>query len=299
MGGQMARHLVAAGYRVIGRDVVPDRADELAAIGVARAGSAAEVAARADTVIVSLPTVAAFDEVIGGKDGVAEAARPGLAILETSTLPLAVKDRARQLVEDGGATLLDCPISGTGGQLRTRDVVVYASGDAAALARVNPVFAAFARNWVNLGTFGNGTRLKLVANLLVAIHNVAAAEALLVASRSGLDPRTALAALTAGAGTSRMLEVRGPLMLEGDYGAATMRVRTFAKDLDIIAGFARDLSCPTPLFAAAAQVHLAALAQGHGDDDTASVFAVMRLLAGEADLAPPSGPAGDQGPYRG
>jgi len=281
MGGQMARHLLAAGYRVIGRDVVPDRAEALASVGATCAASAAEVAARADTVIFSLPTVAAFEEVIGGKDGVAQVARPGLAIVETSTLPLAVKDRARRLLEDSGATLLDCPISGTGAQLRTKDVVVYASGDTAALARVEPVLAAFSRDWVDMGAFGNGTKLKLVANLLVAIHNAAAAEALLVAERAGLDPRAALAALTAGAGTSRMLEVRGPLMLEGAYGAAAMRVRTFAKDLDIIAEFARGLSCPTPLFAVAAQVHLAALAQGHADDDTASVFAVLRLLAGE------------------
>jgi 3-hydroxyisobutyrate dehydrogenase-like beta-hydroxyacid dehydrogenase len=281
MGGQIARHLLAAGYRVIGRDVVPERAGALAPIGATCAGSAAEVAAQADAVIVSLPTAAAFEEVIGGKDGVAGVARPGLAIIETSTLPLAVKDRARRLLEDSGATLLDCPISGTGAQLRTKDVVVYASGDAAVLARVAPVFAAFSRDWVDMGAFGNGTRLKLVANLLVAIHNAAAAEALLLAERAGLDPRAALAALSAGAGTSRMLEVRGPLMLEGAYGAATMRVRTFAKDLDIIAEFARGLSCPTPLFATAAQVHLAALAQGHADDDTASVFAVLRLLAGE------------------
>ena len=281
MGGQMARHLLAAGYRVIGRDVVPDRAEALASVGATCAASAAEVAARADTVIFSLPTVAAFEEVIGGKDGVAQVARPGLAIVETSTLPLAVKDRARRLLEDSGATLLDCPISGTGAQLRTKDVVVYASGDTAALARVEPVLAAFSRDWVDMGAFGNGTKLKLVANLLVAIHNAAAAEALLVAERAGLDPRAALAALIAGAGTSRMLEVRGPLMLEGAYGAAAMRVRTFAKDLDIIAEFARGLSCPTPLFAVAAQVHLAALAQGHADDDTASVFAVLRLLAGE------------------
>lgn len=299
MGGQIARHLLAAGYRVIGRDVVPDRAEELASVGAARAGSAAEVAARADTVIVSLPSVLAFEEVIGGKDGIAQGARPGLAIIETSTLPLAVKDRARRLLEERGAALLDCPISGTGGQLRTKDVVVYASGDAAALARVHPVFAAFSRDWVDMGAFGNGTRLKLVANLLVAIHNVAAAEALLVAERAGLDLGATLAALTAGAGTSRMLEVRGPLMLEGAYDAATMRVRTFAKDLDIISEFARDLGCPTPLFAAAAQVHLAALAQGHADDDTASVFAVLRLLAGEAGPVPPSGSAGYRDPYHG
>jgi L-threonate 2-dehydrogenase len=280
MGGQIAGHLLAAGYRVVGRDVEPDRAGALAALGGACAASAAEVAARADTVLVSLPSVRAFEEVMRGPDGIAEAARPGLAVIEASTLPLAVKEDARRLLEGRGAALLDCPISGTGAQLRTKDVVVYASGEAAALARVAPVLAGFSRDWIDMGAFGNGTKLKLVANLLVAIHNVAAAEALLVAERAGLDPGPALAALTAGAGTSRMLEIRGPLMLDGAYGAASMRVSTFQKDLDIIAGFARDLGCPTPLFGTAAQVHLAALAQGHGDDDTASVFAVLRLLAG-------------------
>lgn len=285
MGGQMAGHLLAAGYRVVGRDIEPDRASALAALGGACAASAAQVAARADTVIVSLPSVRAFDDVLRGAGGIAEAARPGLVVIEASTLPLAVKEDARRLLEGRGAALLDCPISGTGAQLRTKDVVVYASGDATALARVAPVLAGFSRDWIDMGAFGNGTKLKLVANLLVAIHNVAAAEALLMAERSGLDPRSALAALTAGAGTSRMLEVRGPLMLDETYGAASMRVSTFQKDLDIISGFARDLGCPTPLFGAAAQVHLAALEQGHGDDDTASVFAVLRLLAngGAAD----------------
>jgi putative dehydrogenase len=287
MGGQIAGHLIAAGYRVVGRDIEPDRAGALAALGGACAESAADVAGRADTVLLSLPSVRAFEDVVRGADGVAASARPGLAVIEASTLPLAVKEDARQLLEDRGAVLLDCPISGTGGQLRTKDVVVYASGDAAALERVAPVLAAFSRDRILLGAFGNGTKLKLVANLLVTIHNVAAAEALLVAERAGLDPRSALAALTAGAGTSRMLEVRGPVMLDETYDQAAMRVSTFQKDLDIIAGFARDLGCPTLLFGAAAQVHLAALAQGHGDDDTASVFAVLRRLADGGPGAPP------------
>jgi 3-hydroxyisobutyrate dehydrogenase-like beta-hydroxyacid dehydrogenase len=286
MGGQIARHLLDAGYRVVGRDVQPDRAAALAGLGGACAASAAEVAARADTVIVSLPSVRAFEDVISG---VAETARPQSVIVEASTLPLAVKERARRVLADRGALLLDCPISGTGAQLRVKDVVVYASGDAAALARVVPVLAAFSRDQVEAGAFGNGTKLKLVANLLVTIHNVAAAEALLVAERAGLEPRAALAALTAGAGTSRMLEIRGPLMLERAYGEASMQVQTFAKDLDIISGFTRDLGCPTPLFGPAAQVHLAALAQGHASDDTASVFAVLQLLAGEATARPHSG----------
>ena len=287
MGGQIAGHLIAAGYRVVGRDIEPDRGSALAALGGACSESAADVAERADTVLLSLPSVRAFEDVVRGADGVAAAARPGLTVIEASTLPLAVKEDARQLLEDRGAVLLDCPISGTGGQLRTKDVVIYASGDAAALERVAPVLAAFSRDRILLGAFGNGTKLKLVANLLVAIHNVAAAEALLVAERAGLDPRSALAALTAGAGTSRMLEVRGPVMLDETYDTASMRVSTFQKDLDIISGFARDLGCPTPLFGAAAQVHLAALAQGHGDDDTASVFAVLRRLADGGPGAPP------------
>lgn len=294
MGGQIARHLLAAGYRVTGRDVEPERERELASAGGAVAGSAAGAAARADTVIVSLPSAAALREVACGADGIARSARPGLVVIEASTLPLEVKEHARRVLEDAGATLLDCPVSGTGGQLRARDVIVYGSGDTAALNRVAPVLTAFARDWADLGAFGNGTRLKLVANLLVAVHNVAAAEALLVAERAGLDPAAALAALASGAGTSRMLEVRGPLMLAGAYGEATMRVRTFAKDLDIIAQFTRDLGCPTPLFGPAAQVHLAALAQGRADEDTASVFAVLRLLAGQAGpvSGPGAGPAG-------
>jgi 3-hydroxyisobutyrate dehydrogenase-like beta-hydroxyacid dehydrogenase len=290
MGGQMARHLLAAGYRVTGRDVEPDRAAAVTALGGTPAASPAEAAAGARAVILSLPSVAAFEQVIGGTDGLVSGARPGLAVIETSTLPLPVKERARQLLADRGAVMLDCPVSGTGAQIRGKDVVIYASGDPATLEQVRPVLAAFSRAQVDLGAFGNGTKLKLVANLLVTIHNVAAAEALLLAGRVGLDPRQSLAALTAGAGTSRMLEVRGPLMVAEEYGEASMRVATFQKDLDLIAGFARELGCPAPVFTAAAQVHLAALAGGHANEDTASVFAVLQQLAGEPGPAPGGAP---------
>jgi 3-hydroxyisobutyrate dehydrogenase-like beta-hydroxyacid dehydrogenase len=300
MGGQMARHLLAAGYRVTGRDVEPDRAAALTALGGTAAASPAEVAARAGAVVLSLPSVAAFEQVIEGADGLVSGAGPGLAVIEASTLPLPVKERGRQLLADRGAVMLDCPISGTGAQIRGKDVVIYASGDPATLARMRPVLAAFSRAQVDLGAFGNGTKLKLVANLLVASHNVAAAEALLLAGRAGLDPQQALAALTAGAGTSRMLEVRGPLMVAGEYGEASMRVATFQKDLDIIAAFAAGLGCPVPVFEAAAQVHGAALAGGHANEDTASVFAVLQQLAGRpgpSPAAPPSVSSGSQATY--
>lgn len=282
MGGSMARHLLAAGYRVVGRDIEQDRVDAFVAEGGVGAASPAETAAKADVVLLSLPSVSAFEEVTSGADGLLGSVRPGQVVIETSTLPLEVKQRAHRLLARRGAALLDCPVSGTGAQIRSKDVVIYASGDRAALARARPVLAAFSRAQFDLGDFGNGSRLKLVANLLVAIHNAAAAEALLVAQQAGIDPRAALEALTSGAGASRMLEIRGPLMIDGEYGNPTMRVRTFQKDLDIIGAFAGGLGCPTPLFATAAQLNLAALAQGHADDDTASIFAVLQRLAGSA-----------------
>ena len=280
MGGAMARHLLGAGYRVLGRDVRPECADAFASAGGVPASSPAEVAAGTDVIILSLPSVAAFQEVTEGPDGLTGAARPDQVLIETSTLPLGVKERAHRLLGQRGAALLDCPISGTGAQMRTKDVAIYASGHPAALERVRPVLAAFSRGQFDLGEFGNGSRLKFVANLLVATHNAAAAEALLVAQRAGLDLEATLRALTSGAGTSRMLEIRGPLMINGEYTDATMKVRTFAKDMDIIGHFAQTLGCPTPLFTLAAQLNLAALAQGHADEDTASVFAVLQQLAG-------------------
>ena len=279
MGGAMARHLLAAGNQVTGRDVSGPCVDAFVAAGGTAAPSPAELADAADLVILSLPSVAAFDEVVSGPGGLAGAARPGLAVIEMSTLPLEVKERAAGALAGRGAVLLDCPISGTGAQIVTKDIAIYASGDPAALVRAEPVLAAFSRVRFNVGEFGNGTKLKFVANLLVAVHNVAAAEALLLAQRAGLDLPATLSALTSGAGTSRMLEVRGPLMIDGEFGAA-MRVRTFQKDLDIIGDFARRLGCPTPLLSVAAQLNVAALAQGHANEDTASVFAVLQQLAG-------------------
>ena len=289
MGGSMARHLLAAGYRVTGCDIRRDCVDALVSAGGTAAPSPAAVATAADVIVLSLPSVAAFEEVTAGPDGLAGAVRPGQVVIETSTLPLDVKERAHQLLAGRGAALLDCPISGTGAQMRTKDVAIYASGDPAAVERARPVLGAFSRAQFDVGAFGNGSRLKFVANLLVAIHNAASAEALLLAERSGLDLEATLHALTSGAGTSRMLEIRGPLMINGDYGEPTMRVRTFQKDTDIIGRFAASLGCPTPIFTVAAQLNLAALAQGHADEDTASVFAVLQRLAGSPAANPDTG----------
>lgn len=278
MGGPLAGHLRGAGFAVCGFDVRDEAMEALRAAGGVPAASAADVADRSTLVFTSLPSIAALEGVVDGPGGLSSSSNTACVVAELSTMPLATKFWVRDRLEATGMTVLDCPLSGTGAQMRVKDVVVYASGESDAVARARPVFAAFGRGTYDLGEFGNGSRMKYVANHLVTIHNLAAAEALLLASRAGLDLDAVMAAITDGAGTSRMLEVRGPMMVRRDYADATMRMRTYQKDIDIIGGFARDLECPVPLFSASAAYYLAGLAEGLDDQDTASVFAVLERL---------------------
>ncbi|MSP96957.1 MAG: NAD(P)-dependent oxidoreductase [Betaproteobacteria bacterium] len=277
MGGAMARNLVKAGFRVIGHDVQPRIRAALSRAGCTRAGSNAEVARGAPIVITSLPSAAALGEVC---EELATSGVRKLIVVETSTLPLEAKESAQRRLALSGITLLDCPLSGTGAQARTRDLSVLASGPRAAVKKCISVFDGFARSHHYLGAFGAGSKMKFAANLLVAIHNVAAAEALTLARKSGLDAATALRVLSDGAGDSRMLRVRGPAMVAEDYTDATMRVEIWQKDMDIIARYAAGIGVPAPLFLASAPIYTAAIAAGYGTQDTAAVCAVLSNMAG-------------------
>ncbi|MGH3501066.1 MAG: NAD(P)-dependent oxidoreductase [Nocardioidaceae bacterium] len=277
MGSAIAGHLLDAGFPVRGYDVDVARGAELAGRGGDAARSCEEAVHEADVAITSLPSVTAFEQVV---TEVADAAPPGLAIAEASTLPLKAKERGREVLAARGVTLLDCPLSGTGRQARAKDLAVYASGDHATVNRLGPVFEGFARKWYDVGSFGAGSKLKFVANLLVGIHNVAAAEALLLARKAGLDLDLVLDVVSDGAGTSRMFEVRGPQMVRADYDDGGIRTRTFQKDVEIITAFARAHDCPVPLFSAAAQLYAAALGQGRDDEDPSCVYDVLADMAG-------------------
>jgi 3-hydroxyisobutyrate dehydrogenase-like beta-hydroxyacid dehydrogenase len=277
MGGAMASNLLKAGFKVIGYDLAPAARRALKREGGVAARSGADVARRAGIVITSLPTVAALAAVSGE---IARANRKGLIVVETSTMPLAAKQAARAALERARATLLDCPLSGTGAQARTKDLLVYASGARSAYRQCVPVFEGFARGHHYLGAFGNGSKMKYVANLLVAIHNVAAAEAMVLARKAGLDLAQTLEVIGDGAGSSRMFQVRGPMMVREDYSDATMKVEVWQKDMHIIGEYATQLGCPTPLFAATAPLYTAAIAEGFAKEDTGSVCAVLGAMAG-------------------
>ena len=277
MGGAFARNLVGGGWSVIGYDTEPQRNTEAKAAGVEIAHSAQAVAEAAPDIVLSLPTPRA---VLDTAEVIARADAKGRTVVEASTLSLADKLAVREILEKAGHTALDCPMSGTGSQAAVKDLVVYASGDAAAIARLEPAFLGFARKVFNLGAYGNGSRMKFVANHLVAIHNVAAAEALVLAMKAGLDPKQTVEVIASGAGTSRVFELRAPMMAEGRYLPATMRSTTWKKDLTVIGEFASGLGCPTPLFGLATALHAATLAMGHGEEDSAAVCAALERMAG-------------------
>jgi 3-hydroxyisobutyrate dehydrogenase-like beta-hydroxyacid dehydrogenase len=276
MGSAMSANLVKAGFKVYGYDPASHARDSLAGNGGTATSTALETIAQAHYLLLSLPSEDALALVTGQ---LLQAGRAGTIVAETSTLPIEAKLRARDVLAPAGIVLLDCPLSGTGAQAVNRDLAVYASGDTSAIARMEAVFQGFSRVTYDIGAFGNGMRMKLMANLLVAIHNVSTAEALLMGSRMGIDIDLAVKVLADGAGGSRMLEVRGPVMATRDWREATMKVETWQKDMKLIAAALNEANVPALLFNASVPVYNAAMGMGHGKSDTAAVYEVLERMS--------------------
>ena len=281
MGGAMSANLLKAGHSVVGFDVSPDAGARFTANGGRLLASAADVVRTASVTITSLPTVKAFLAVYA--DLAQHAAQDKLAgkiLVDCCTMPIAIKEQALAGLAGTGAFMLDCPVSGTGAQAINKDLVVLGSGDQAAFEKARPVFEGMSRKQVYLGAFGKGSTMKFLANHLVNIHNVAAAEAFTLASKAGIDLNVVYDTLQDSAATSRMFQMRGPLMVADRYDNPSAHIDMFMKDLEIIGDFAAGLRCPVPLFSLATQFYHAAQSQGLGAEDTAAVCRTLEALAG-------------------
>jgi L-threonate 2-dehydrogenase len=277
MGGAFARNLVSGGWRVSGYDIDPSRCRALARVGVGIAPDAGTLAAEAPTIITSLPKPSALDATVAA---IIDSGAPPRVIVEASTFSIEDKRRAERALAKAGHVLLDCPVSGTGAQAKVKDLVIYASGDSKAIRKLRPMFAAFSRAMHDLGAFGNGSRMKFVANLLVAINNVASAEAMVLGLKAGLDAKTVFDMVKSGAANSRVFELRAPMMVNDRYDNPTMTISLWQKDMAVIGAFARELGSPTPMFDATISLYDNALKTGHADHDTAAVCAVLERMAG-------------------
>jgi L-threonate 2-dehydrogenase len=276
MGGAFAKNLAAAGWRVVGFDISAARRREVAHGGVEIARNAVELAAAVPTILTSLPKPQTLMDTVRA---IAAAKLKHLVLVEMGTFAIADKEKAARVLAKAGHAMLDCPVSGTGSQARVRDLIFYASGNSGLIKRLRPMFKAFGREVYDVGVFGNGSKIKYVANLLVAINNVASAEAMVLGMKAGLPPQLIFDLITPGAGNSRVFELRVPMMVKGKYDDVTMKIDVWDKDMQVIGDYARKIKVPTPMFNASKPVYIKAMKSGLGAKDTAAVCAVLEKMA--------------------
>lgn len=273
LGSAIAENLLGAGYRVVGYDQRDTAA--FAAKGGVAAGSAADVARAAPVVVCCLATETAAEEVAAE---MATALCPGQVVLDLATHPLEFKNKLAARIGAAGAMMLDGEMSGTPDMVRAHRAVILLGGDAAAVATVRPVCDAVTAKTFHLGPFGAAARMKLINNLLSAVHNLAAAEAMALGVKAGFEPKLLVEVLTSGSGTSAFLASRAPYMAERRFEPSAGALATFEKYLDLIPRLAEDVACATPLFDAAERCYRAALAEGRGGQDIAAMFEVVEAM---------------------
>jgi L-threonate 2-dehydrogenase len=281
MGSRMASALVQAGHSVIGYDPLPAARAALRRCGGKALASNAAVADEAEVLICSLPSSAALHRVIAE---LKQAGKPSARqlVIETSTLPLVDKFSAAAELRRQGRHMVDAPISGTATPTPQDIWIMYLSGSQAACREAAALVKAFTLDSPRVGALGAGTQLKLAANHLVAIYNVAYAEMVTLCRRMGLDPAVALQHMGhspyIGTGAMRM---RMPLMIARQYEPATMKIALWQKDMQVIGDMARSVNCPTPLLDTCSSLYTAAMAMGLGEADTAATAEVLARMAGD------------------
>src|SRR6266702_2107957 len=269
MGLPIAMNLMSRGFHVTGyrRSGSP----ELIKAGGDVTASAAEVAAAADVLLSIVPTAEDVEEIICGPHGTLSTLKHGTIHIAMSTIDVDRKARLRDQVRRKGGDLLDCPISGSPGMVAPRLATTFASGERASVDAVRPVLDAISGPWVYTGAFGTGARLKYIANLLLAVHTVAAAEAMALARRSGLDLELVQRTIDNSIGVSAIWRQRGPVMRERTWSPAPGPISTLHPILEQIEDCAAGADLPTPVFGSAKAVFDKAIADGWGDLDIASV----------------------------
>ncbi|MFQ3622395.1 MAG: L-threonate dehydrogenase, partial [Acetobacteraceae bacterium] len=272
MGLGAARNLLKAGLDVVGVDPRAEAREAFAGIGGRAVARAADIDPDTEAVLVLVVTAAQTEAALFGEGGAAARLAPGAVVISSATMsPEAARALAAK-AEASGLLYLDAPVSGGARGAAEGAMVVMASGPEAAFARAGPVFDAVARKVWRLGDApGIGSTVKMVNQLLAGVHIAAAAEALALGIRAGVDPALLHEVICTAAGNSWMWGDRVPHILAGD-DTPRSAVDIFVKDLGIVLESGRALTFPLPLTAAAHQLFLAVSAAGHGGRDDAFVI---------------------------
>ncbi len=280
MGLGVARSLLRAGFTVFACE--PRRAvlDGFVAEGGVACADPADLAGKTDRLVVLVANAGQTDAVLFGPRGAAASLPKGAVVIASATVAPDYAQALGKRLEEHGVSLIDAPVSGGAAKAATGQLSIMAAGAEDAFAKVGPVFDAIAEKLYRLGTEpGQGSRIKLVNQLLAGVHIAAAAEAMALGIKIGCDPQTLYEVISNSAGSSWMFQNRVPHILAGDYTPLSS-VNIFVKDLGIVLDSARAMPFPLPIAAAAHQLYLAAGASGLGMEDDSAVIKVFQMLSG-------------------
>ena len=273
LGLPVALNLLQAGYPVFGHRRSP--ASAFAQAGGRQLGSAAEVTRACEVLLLCLPSESAQLQALEGPSGVLAHLKPGQVVVELGTYSRQFKLAQGQRLSERGARLLEAEVSGSPPMVSARRAALYIGGDEAIYQQCEPVLKAITEHHFHLGAYGSAVSMKLIANYLLTIHTLAAAEAMNLGARAGFEPMKVAQVVAQGAGSSTMFSIRAPMMAQRKFSPAPGPFTTLAKYLELGQQMARELGCATPLFSAAVPYFEQAIAQGMAEQDISAVIELI------------------------
>ncbi|MDP9370930.1 MAG: 2-hydroxy-3-oxopropionate reductase [Chloroflexota bacterium] len=278
MGRPMARNLMKAGYRLVVHNRSRGPVDELAGEGAGAAGSPREVAEVVDVVITMLPDSPDVELVLRGSDGVFTGAREGLIVIDMSTISPAVTQGLAEEARGGGIRILDAPVSGGDKGAIAGTLSIMVGGDAELFEECRPIFEVLGKTIVHVGPNGAGQTVKTCNQIVVALAYEAISEALVLGARAGVDPRKIIEVLNGGLAATRVMELRGPSMIEHNF-APGFKIKLHHKDLGIALATGKAYGVPLPVTAIVDQILASLRAAGREDLDHSAILTFVEDLA--------------------
>jgi len=284
MGKPMARNLLKAGYPLVVHDIVSAPVAELVAAGAATGTSCADVAARSDVVITMLPNSPEVREAVLGPGGVIEGASPGTIVVDMSSIaPLASRDIAAQLAAHDVA-MLDAPVSGGEPKAIEGTLAIMVGGPEPVFDEVKEILSELGASVTRVGEIGSGNVAKLANQIIVGLNIAALSEAMVLATKAGVDPARVFQAIRGGLAGSTVMEAKMPLILARNFKPG-FRIELHVKDLANATDTAESLGVPSPLSAAVLQMMRSLAQAGHAHEDHGGLVQYYEQLA-ETEVRP-------------
>jgi 2-hydroxy-3-oxopropionate reductase len=278
MGKPMSKNLIKAGYRLVVHDLNQNAMDELAALGAEKASTPAEVAENCEFVITMLPNSPHVKEVVMGKNGLMEGFKSGSVFIDMSSISPIVSRELSKKLEEKGVEMLDAPVSGGEPKAKEGTLSVMAGGKKDVFERSYPILKAMSASVVHTGTIGAGNVTKLANQIIVALNIAAMSEALVLATKAGVEPELVYQAIRGGLAGSTVLDAKAPLVMDRKFNPG-FRINLHIKDLANVLETSHEINVPLPLTSAVMEIMQALRADGMGEDDHGSIIRYYEKLA--------------------